>query len=305
VPSVRSKAYLALLLNAVIWGAALPIVKPALDHISPYQYLFYRYLIAAPLAAPLLVILVKKHKATLKKLLGIIGLELLGVTGALSFLYQGLSRTSSLEATLLANAAPVFIIIGGILFLKEKEEGHELFGLLLAIAGVTVLTLVPLTTLKELHLTLTGNLLVLGHNLCWAAYILLAKRYYKGVSKLFIGSISLWVGLISFLVLTLLTDSTGSAVNLISNIGIHLSLPSVLLAAVYMAVLGSIVAVPAYIYGNDLIEASEASLFFYLQPLITIPLATIWLKESLTIPMIAAALLSTVGVVIAQRRNRK
>jgi len=305
VQSDRSKAYLALLLNAVIWGAALPIVKPALDHISPYQYLFYRYLIAAPLAAPLLVILARKHKTTLKKLFGIIGLELLGVTGALSFLYQGLSRTTSLEATLIANAAPVFIIIGGILFLKEKEEGHELFGLLLAIAGVTVLTLEPLTALANgLHLSLTGNLFVLGHNLFWAAYILLAKRYYKGVSKLLISSISLWVGLISFLVLTLLTDSTGSAANLISNIGIHLSLPSVLLAAVYMAVLGSIVAVPAYIYGNDLIEASEASLFFYLQPLITIPLATLWLKESLTIPMIAAALLSTLGVVIAQRRKK-
>ena len=109
---------MALLLNAVIWGASLPIVKPALEFVSPFQYLFYRYLIAAPLATPLLVILLKKHKSTLKKLFGIISLELLGVTGALSFLYQGLNRTSSLEATLLANAAPVFIIIGGILFLK-------------------------------------------------------------------------------------------------------------------------------------------------------------------------------------------
>ena len=52
--SSRAKAYLALSVMAVIWGIALPLVKPALNFVTPYQFLYFRYLIAAPLLLPVL-----------------------------------------------------------------------------------------------------------------------------------------------------------------------------------------------------------------------------------------------------------
>lgn len=303
VTQQRRLAYLALILNAVIWGAALPLVKPALAFVPPFEYLLYRYLIAAPLSLPLLIWLLKKYKPPLKRLASIVALESIAITGALSLLYEGLKRTSSLEATLIANASPVFIIIGGIIFLREKEERHELIGLILAIIGITILTLEPwISGRNHLGFSFAGNLFVLGHNLCWSAYVLLAKRYYRGVSKLLVGSVSLWVGLVSFLALTIAIQGRSAIApeTMLAN----LSIPQVLVASAYMALLGSIVAVPAYIYGNDRIEASEASLFSYLQPVITIPLATLWLKEPFNGTIAAALLMSTFGVFIAQRRKR-
>ena len=122
--STRSKAYLSLLLNVLIWGAALPLVKPALSFVSPFKYLFYRYLIAVPLSLPFLIYLFRKHKPDLPTLAKITILELIGVTGYLSLLYLGLTLTTSLEATLIANTASIFIILDEIFFLKEKEEKH-------------------------------------------------------------------------------------------------------------------------------------------------------------------------------------
>lgn len=302
----RKLAYIALLVNAVIWGAALPVVKPALNHVTPYQYLFYRYLLAVPFSIPPLVFLFKKYKPSLRSLFTILGLELIALTGALSFLYEGLKRTTSIEATLIANTAPIFIIIGGVLFLKEKEERHELIGLILAIAGMIILTFEPLISGRNSlqSFSLTGNLLVLGHNSLWATYLLLAKKYYKNIPKLLIGFISLWIGLASFFLLTLLTDPQPSfAIFIQSNIN-NLALPSVFFASIYMAIFGSIVANTAYIYGNNLIEASEASLFFYLQPIIAIPLATLWLNESINFIIILALILATSGVIIAERRKQ-
>lgn len=301
----RKRAYLALLINAIIWGAALPVVKPALSYVTPYQYLFYRYIIAVPFSIPFLVLLFQKYKPKLKTIFTILALELIPITAALSFIYEGLKRTTSLEATLIANASPIFIIIGAVLFLHEKEERHELMGLILAIAGVTLLTLEPVISGRNhLGFSFTGNLLVLGHNLCWSSYVLLAKRFYKNVSKLLVGFLSLWVGLISFFLLTLLTSPATNS-GLIKEALLNLSIPSVLFASIYMAILGSIVAVPAYIYGNSLIEASEASLFAYLQPVITIPLATLWLKEPINFTIILALILSTSGVFLAERRPKK
>lgn len=302
--SARNKAYLSLSINAIVWGAALPIVKPALSVVSPYQFLFYRYAIAATLSLPVLILLIRKHKPSWKTIRTIASLELLSVMVALSFLYEGLKRTTSIESTLIANASPLFIILGGILFLKEKEERHELVGLILAMAGVTLLILEPLTSGRnQLGFSLAGNLLVLGYSLSWAAYLLLAKRLYRGVSKLLVGFLSLWVGLPAFFLLTLVTSPPSQG--LVDQSLMHLAVPAVLLASVYMAFFGSVIGVPTYIYGNDQIEASEASLFHYLQPIVTIPLATLWLRESINVAMVVGMLLITLGVLTAELRTSR
>jgi drug/metabolite transporter (DMT)-like permease len=232
----------------------------------------------------------------------IFGMELIGVTVALSFLYEGLRRTTAIEAQLIANSSPVFIIIGGVLLLKERLERHELVGLLVAVAGILILTLEPVVTAgtKIEQVSLTGNLLVLGYPLMWATYLLLAKKVYKDVSKLLIGFLSLWVGLLSYFFLMWFTTPHLIKMDVIFD---GLSTPTVFFASLYMGLLGSIVAVPAYIYGNDKIEASEASLFSYLQPLIAIPLAVVWLGEKLNLIIIIALILITLGVILAERRR--
>lgn len=279
------------------------MVKPALSFVTPYHYLFYRYLLAAPISIPILVYLLHKYRPHLKTILTIVGMELVAVTGALSFLYLGLSRTSAIEAQLITNTTPVFIILGGIFFLKEKEDKNEFTGLIIAIIGMLLLTLEPLISGKNglAGLSFTGNVIVLGHNLLWALYVLLAKKLYRGVPKLLIGFISLWVGLVSFYALTLWTNPELHNPHLLFN---TLSHPQVFIASLYMGIFGSIIAVPAYIYGNDRIEASEASLFSYLQPLITIPLAILLLKEQINATIVVALVLISLGVITAEHRPK-
>src|SRR3989344_5775140 len=306
--SNRHFAHAALLLNAAIWGAALPLVKPALAEVTPFQYLFYRYLLAVIFSLPVIIYLIHRYRPRLKTLLTIVLMETLGVGLALSLLYFGLNHTSSLQASFLALTSPVFIVVGGILFLREKEERHEAVGLILAIIGALILTLSPILSGESVQFklsSLSGNILVFGHNLSWAAYIFLAKKYYRSVPKLLIGFVSPLVGLIFFFILTLATLPHSPNLDLLGSFILPLSIGPVFWAALYMGLLGSIVAVPAYIYGNNAIEASEASLFAYLQPLITIPLATLWLHEQLTPMMITALVLTTLGVIIAEKRTKK
>jgi drug/metabolite transporter (DMT)-like permease len=89
----RKKAYLALLINTILWGAALPLVKPALSYITPSQFLYFRYLLAAPLMFPFLIFLWLKIKPSLKVLTRIVLLEFFGTPLSLMILYQGLKQT--------------------------------------------------------------------------------------------------------------------------------------------------------------------------------------------------------------------
>src|SRR5690554_5472870 len=131
----RWQSIALLLLNTVLWGAALPVVKPALSHTTPFQYLLYRFIFAALFSLPILIFYLWKKRKLWKHIPTIIGLELIGTTLALGFLYEGLARTSSLEASMIATTTPLFTTLGGILYLKEKEERHEWVGLAIALCG--------------------------------------------------------------------------------------------------------------------------------------------------------------------------
>lgn len=294
----RHLAYIALLTNTVIWGAALPIVKPALSFVSPFQYLLLRYLIALIFIFPVFLYLVLKHHPALKTLIKIGFLESFVLVFGHSILYLGLDLTNSLDASLIGITSPIFITIGGVLFLHEKEERHELVGLILAVAGTLVVTLEPFSG-NSSHLTsLSGNLLVLGYVLVWTFYNLIAKRMYPQLPKLLIVSTGL---LFATPILGLLMWFTQPA-SISSAFSLFTHNPSVSFAGFYMAILGTLLAIPTYIYGLSAIEASEASLFGYLQPLIFIPLAVIWLKEPLRSPIIIGLALILLGVYIAEKR---
>ncbi|MGD9128995.1 MAG: DMT family transporter [Candidatus Woesebacteria bacterium] len=299
----RPLAYLLLSINTLTWGAALVIVKPAFAATTPFRFLFYRYLFASFFSIPILFYYWSKIKHSLRQFLKIIALELVGTVLALTFLYLGLERTSAIEASLLANTTPIFIIIAGILFLKEKEEKHEWLGLIFTLAGTLILSAVPLlnhaTGVQQL--SVTGNLLVIGHNISTTLYFIFAKKHYKKLPKFFVTTISFYLGTICFFILSFL-ESGLTTTNLFNNILQDTSHYSVWIASLYMAIFGSIIGLTAYIKGQDNIEASEASLFWYLQPLVYLPLAYFWLGETLSYWQIAAMIIILVGVILAEKR---
>lgn len=294
--SKRIKAYLALTIMAVIWGAALPIVKPSLEFVSPFQFLYLRFLIAAPLLLPVLIIYLFKLKPSLKTLVKIITLEFLGTAVNLPILYFGLKLTTSLEASLIGAAGPIFTVLGGVLFLHERETKREWRGLTLSFLGTLILVIEPLLTGKNhpVGFSLLGNGLVLAYNLIYVVYVLLAKRFYRRLPKILVSSLSYPVALISFWFLVTLTGGSTSIA--------LLNIPAVALAAGYMAIFGSIVAWTLFLYGQNLIEASEASLFTYLQGIVALPVAWWWLGEIPTWPMGLAVFLIAAGVILAEKR---
>ncbi len=289
--SSRAKAYLALITMAVLWGAALPIVKPSLEFVSPIQFLYLRYLIAAPLLLPVLIFYLFKIKPSVKTLLKIIALEFLGTAINLPLLYYGLKLTSSIEASLIGAAGPVFTVLGGIIFLHEKESRREWRGLALSFLGTLLLVIEPLLTGRNhgIGFSLLGNGLVLTYNLIYVVYVLLAKVHYKKIPKILVSSLSYPVALLSFwLLLTLAGLSSSPSL---------LAIPQVALAAGYMAIFGSIVAWTLFLYGQNLIEASEASLFTYLQGIVAIPVAWLFLAETPSWPMGLAIVLIVYGII--------
>jgi len=302
--SPRFSAYLFLLANTLVWGVAFPFVKLAFNQgLDPNIFLLGRYTLALLFSLPIILTILftqpkVRQQLTLKNLLKILPLELLGTFIVLFLLYQGVSRTSAIEASLISITWPLFVVLGGIFFLKEKEQKHEIVGLIFTIIGVLLLIVKPLLTAK-INGDLTGNLFILAQNLGIAAYYLLAKKHYQGLNKWLITHFSFWVGFLGFLILSFITQSV-SPISTLTTVFSSISWSS--FAIFYMALFGSIIGLTFYLSGQDRIEASEASVFTYLQPVFAIPLAFFLLHETISWVEFSAKFVIILGVYIIQKR---
>lgn len=298
--SRRITSYLWLLLNTITWGAAFIVSKPALDHTSPNLFMFYRLFLAGLIMLPFLVYWLKDTK--LRRMLPtILGVEFVGNVLCLAFLYEGLARSTAIETGLISTTAPIFIVLAGVLILREKQTRREWFGLGVTFFGVLLITLYPIMNggAQLGALSLVGNGFIIASNILTGVYVVLAKKFYKGVNKLYAASVSFVSGAAAFGVLSLW--QAGSVTAVVQQIQLDWSQPTVWYAVLYMGIVGSIIGLTSYIKGQDGIEASEAGLFYYLHPIIYIPMGVWLLKEPFTWIQALGLGFVLVGVLIAEQ----
>ncbi len=296
----RKLAYAALIYNAIIWGGAFPVVKPVFDLLSPMQYLYLRYLLAGLLSLPIFFHYYYKKHPNISYMIKSWLLELAGLAFPILILYEGLKHTSALEASLIGATGPIFVVIGGVLFLRERETKREWQGLALSLLGSCILILEPLWAGHALvGSSLYGNLLILFYNLVWAVYAIVAKRFYKTRPPLTIGALTyLGTAMIYGLILT----SQDQLLPIFENLRIWDS--RILFPVLYMAIPGGIIANIFYLYAQSKIEVSEANLFTYLNGVVAIPAAFLLLGEKPTWLTLLAISVIGYGVLRAELRKK-
>lgn len=287
----RKKAYLALLIASIIWGLAPPVIKYTLQFISPVAFLFYRFLFASILVVIPLVLRWRKIKPSKKELLLYLFLGVLCSPLNLLLLFWGIARTTAIDASLISIISPILIVLGGSLFLKEKVTKIERIGIAITVIGAILTIIQPFLETKAVGGNFSGNFLVFLGTLVWVVFTLLAKKY-RQLDPFLLTAISFLVGF--FVLLPFARLSAGQAFSFPTT--------NAMLGVLFMAIFSSVVAYLAYSYGLAKIEASEATIFTYIQPLFAVPLAVIFLHEKLTLPFIIGALFITIGVFICEYR---
>lgn len=168
---VNCKNFLAtagLLYVAVIWGSTFIVVKDSLQFVDPVILVAYRFLLAALMMAGFLIYRRRPLWANLKS-----GL----VLGALLWLVYG-PQTIGLKTTTAANSGFItglfvaFVPLLSLLFFKQWPTGQRLLTILMAVAGLWLLT-GGLVALNQ------GDMLTIIAAVGFAAYILAADRYLR------------------------------------------------------------------------------------------------------------------------------
>ena len=294
----RVKAYLMLLVVAAIWGIATPVIKYTLEGFSPLVFLTYRFGISTIVAFIIFAINGVHLPKDKKTLFLLFFYGFLNSVVSLGLLFFGMENTTVLESSLITLASPLIISTAGVYFLHEHVTRREKIGMGIAIIG-TVLTIIePLINNGHSFLKLSGNLLILGYVLVTVVTTILAKNLLrKGADAMAMTNFSFIIGFISFLPFVLLSNFS-----LAKILEVHYTYH---LGVFFMAILSGTLAFYLANKAQKTIEVGEQSLFAYLYPVFSLPLAVLWLGEKITPVYVLGGIIIAIGVVIAEIKKRR
>lgn len=289
----RTKSYLMLLAVAVIWGVASPVIKFTLAGFNPAVFLAYRFGLSTLVALIILAIGGTHIPKNMGVFLTLLLYGFLNSVVSLGLLFFGMENTTVLETGLITLISPLIISTVGVYFLHEHVTKREKIGMGIAILGTALTITGPLN--------FSGNILVLGYVISTVATTLLAKNLLKkDVNAMTMTNFSFIIGFICFAIYVLLNYSSNYLINLV------LSTPSEYhLGVAYMAIISGTLAFYLNTRAQKSIEIGEASLFSYLYPIFSLPLAVLWLGEKLTTNSIIGGIIIALGVVIAEIKKKR
>lgn len=297
----RRKAYIFLISVAVLWGAAPPIIKFTLDGIDPFPFLSYRFFIAAVFSLIYFAYKGKNIIKLIKKSPMILLYGFMAVPLALGILFTGLDKSSVLDLTLIGVLGPLVVTTGGAMFFHDRITHRERVGIGIVLAGAVINSFAPLFLNGNDGVRLSGNLLLLLFLIVDSSSVLVAKKaVQKKIQSIDLTNIAFIIGALTIIPYTAVTYGAENLVNSITNLSLahHLGVW-------YMALLSGSLAYYLYVRGQKSIEVSEATLFNYLQPIFTVPLAIFWLGERLTSTFMFGATLIIIGLVIAEYKKKR
>jgi len=297
----RLRAYILLLIVSVIWAIAGPVIKFVLSEIPPLLFLTYRFLLSSAFAIPYFII--AKPALPKKKLdwIYLLVYSLLTSSVTLGMLFFGLNNTTVLDMSIITLAVPLVIAIAGIFFLNEHITKREWGGMTVAIFGTALTIIEPLLSSKTNGVRLSGNLLIAGYVAVNAVSVVISKKLLrKGVSPSLMTNFAFIVGFLSLAPFLLFSSS-------LSSISIILKGASATshLGVAYMALLSGTLAYWMSNKAQKSVEIGEAALFSYLYPLLSIPIAVLWLNEIITPIFIVGAVIILSGVIVAEYKKPK
>ena len=275
-------AWIAYATVALVWGSTYFGIALGLESFTPYGLVAWRFTIGAALALALGRLL-KEPLPGKRDLphLALVGVLLL--SGSNAFVSWAETRVTSGLAAILCALVPV----GLAFFDKERLDGRAWAGLGLGLSGLGVLT-EPWT--GRVDLLGVGALLLAV--LCWSFGTIHGKRHIRQ------GGLITNVGLemaAAAIVAHLIAPFAGG----------HQHAPltaKALMAMLYLAVFGSVVAFTAYMYLAKVWTPAKMGTYAYLNPLVAVALGCLWLGEPFNARMAFGMLIVLASVALVQLR---
>ena len=281
-PSRRALTATIAFLTAV-WAINYITAKIALRHMDPFTFASFRLVLAGVfmfLIYRLCLRLPAFAEAARARHIGwtrhdlwiFLYLGFFGVTVNQFCFTLGMRYTSVIHSAIISSLSPIYTLILAVLFRLENATVRKVLGMLVALAGVTLMS--AGAGISRHSPSLLGDIITLTGSLGFAVYVVLGKRVASRYDSLTMTTFNSLFG-----ALIVLPIAIHRAI-LIGSFAHWRAIPwSVWACMVYMAFFSSAIAYVLYFWALRYYEATQLATFSYLLPVTATALGIIFLGE--------------------------
>ena len=314
----RSRSgYIFIVLCAVIFSTMEVMLKTVHGVFAPMQITCLRFLVGGVLLIPFAVRSIRKKNAVLtRKDLGFFACAgFLCVVIAMSLYQMSVTYTRASIVAVIFSCNPIFVTMLAHLLLHEEIHKNHIIALVLELTAALII-------IDPLHSSLdpTGALLAILSAAMFSFYSVFGKKRTPRFGGIAVTCLSFLFGATE-LVALLLFGRTAAGASLYGALGLKIfidvplfeNIPlSALPALLYICCINSAAGFVCHMMAMEKTSAQEASLIFFLKPIIAPIFALIFLKEEIPLNMIvgivcflAGSLCAILPGLLAQRRALK
>jgi drug/metabolite transporter (DMT)-like permease len=249
---------------------------------------FYRMLVPALVLLPTHFFDRGRSRVDVRTL-GIIALGGLFFALDLALYNTSILKTTAANATLLGNNTPIVVGLLSWLIFRRKPQPSFWLGLLMAVGGSLVILWADLSRHAQFGV---GDLMSLGAAACFAVYLLVTEKIRAST------------GTLTFLRLAMVSSTLALLViNLFLGVSLRVPHGRTLWAVLGLGLVSQLGGYLALTYALGHLPATVTSVSLLSQGPLTALMATVLLREPLTLPQIAGGALVLAGVGLAHRQR--
>jgi len=168
-------ALLFLMGAMTLTGANVPLAKVLAGALPLYAFLVFRFAVASAALVPLARLEAGPRLRDMPAgaLRDVALMSLVGMLGYTVMIFEGVRRTSAVDAGIITATLPAVAALLSVLLLRDRLARLQWGAIALAVAG---LMLVQTRAQDASAATLLGNVLVMGAVLCEAGFVIIGKR---------------------------------------------------------------------------------------------------------------------------------
>ena len=286
--SERGQAVIKVVLAAFLNGAIPILGKLAYQEgLSVLTLLSLRFIIAALFVLFYDKIFVKIEKVDFKNMIFMFGLGFISYTlGPFTF-FKALEYTSAFIVEIIFYTYPALVLLFVALLFKEKITRDDIAALTLALAG---LLMIFSNARSDWKVEVFGTLFALIASLCYAIFNVASQKMLNRFKPDTITAYSLLSAAIYYSPFLFCYDF---------NLTIH----GVVIVA-FLAILATFLPLILYLSGMEALGASKASIISTIEPVFTLILATLILKEILGFHQLMGGFMILTSIVLLSIRKK-
>lgn len=291
--SLNIKAFVMASITIIIWGSSFPVIRSVFQGgYTPGPLILSRYLIASALfvifaLSPWVKIRLPQKEDLLKiTILGLVGISVyhIGATFGVRYVSAG-------TAGMLVAAAPIFTSLIAVFILKERMGVFGWLGLVLGFIGIGVISIGSSGPASG---STMGVLLLLMAAAATAVLFAYQKPLLSRYSSIELTAYFTWIGTIPFVIFFpgLLQEIQHATV------AAHLS-------TLYIGLFPTAIAYVTWGMALSAGKSSSVTSMLYLEPLIVILVAWLWLNEWPNAASLIGGIIAIVGVIVINMLGSK